>query len=195
MGLMNKLSMMSSGRSADFGIKSPRQTYESWARASGFRVRTSGKSVLELTGDLQLANTLDQLRFASARRIMRPAISKALTPIAAAARKKSHSKRISKLISKKVIKVRKSGMVKGKVYVRPGTERGIDETITLEGKEVGFEVVGNLQEFGTEKAAARPFLRPAMAENKSTAMQIMRVSAWAQLKKETARAKLRGKSL
>lgn len=195
MGYMKKLSMMGrrGGGFKTIGGKSITRNYETLARQMGINRRTAGQRVFDITGDKELAKALDQLRLASVRKVMRPAVSKALTPVNRRAKALCPSRRIRRLIGKRVYK---SGTaVTGKVYVRKAADHGITETVRLEGRDVDFSVVGNFLEFGTRHARKRSFLRPAMDQQRQESLAILRRECWTNLKKETAKAYAKGKAL
>lgn len=93
------------------------------------------------------------------RKVFLPAIRKGLNIIAKQAKANCKWQSLRKLISKKAFISKKDKNAKGKVFLRPSKDR----TIKLEGREVGFEVVGNILEFGSVKQNIKPhpFMRPA----------------------------------
>ena len=102
--------------------------------------------IAKITGDKALAKRIAALAGKGANRIMRPAIGKGLAPILKQAKANQRHASLRKLIGKKVItKKAWPKDVAGKVYMKPSKDR----TINLQGREVGFEVVGNILEFGS----------------------------------------------
>jgi len=133
-----------------------------------------------VTGLDKLLRDMQQIDRQMNSRVVRPATLRALAPIKRRAKKNAKWKSIQRLISGKAF-VSKKGEVKGKVYLKPDKER----TITLEGREVGFEVVGNILEFGsvTKNIRPRPFMRPAADEGGTEAKAILEREIKARLKK------------
>jgi len=138
------------------------------------------KSMLEITGDKKLAKAILALPDKVQKKVVRSSLSRGLTPIARTARKNQQHKSLKKLIGKSVIKRKRDKMYAGKVYMKPSKDR----TIMLKGREVGFEVVGNILEFGSAKRniKAQPFMRPAAIQSKGAALHAFAEQARKKLK-------------
>lgn len=156
------------------------------------------ENTIELVGDKKLQKQLEMLKDSVVRQVMKPAYSKALTPINKEAKRLANqnfnSKTISKMIGKKVsVSKRGKGLV-GKVYVRPDKT---GRTIDIEGRQAPFEVVANIQEFGKKDGSlpARPFMRPAMESKKTAAMAIVKEEAKKNLDKVVKKSKRLGKKI
>lgn len=134
-----------------------------------------------VTGLEQLLRNMQQIDRQMNSRVVRPATLRALTPIKRRAKQNAKWKSIQRLISAKAFVSKKKGDVKGKVYLKPDKKR----TVTLEGRKVGFEVVGNILEFGsvTKNIRPRPFMRPAADEGATEAKKVLESEIKARLKR------------
>lgn len=112
-----------------------------------------------IEGDQALARKLAGLPDKVQAKVMRSAMSRGLTPLAQAARRLQRHPSLRKLIAKAVVRRKRDRDWIGKVYMKPAKER----TVRIDGRVVGFEVVGNILEFGSLKRhiAPQPFMRPA----------------------------------
>jgi len=121
-----------------------------------------------LVGDKRLARKLDELAGPVSRRILREGIRKALTPINRAAKRKAPKRTglLKKAIGKKVVV--KPGYANGIVGVRTGFKQIIG------GEPRDPNNYAHFVEYGTPHSAAKPFLRPAMDENRDKAFRIIR---------------------
>ncbi len=140
---------------------------------------------LTLTGDRRLAKKFDNLAGAVQNRIVRRPLSAALTPINRAAKRKAPKLRgfLKKSIGKKVKMY--PGGVWGGVGPRTGSEfTYIDEN----GKKHVPANYAHLPEFGTIHAAAQPYLRPALDEQRTTAFRILQMGIKDNMEKEAAKA-------
>ena len=148
------------------------------------------EKTMAVTGDAGLMVAMFSLKQSSSRMIMRPAIRKGMT-IANKAAKRNVGKRSGRLKKSIGVKVGKSkeGGVSAKLYIRPGFEG------TENGKEVDPQKYAHLVEFGTRHSKANPFMRSALGDNKETIRGTIRVTAWENLKKATAKARAQGKAL
>ena len=128
------------------------------------------KTDMKLTGAKELIQTLDRLPRAMQRRVVRPAVRSALSPINKAAKRKAPTdeKLLKKSIGVKVKSFARAAIIWGAVGVRKGFRQVID------GKPRDPRRYAHLVEFGTERAAAHPFMRPAYDENKAKAFSILR---------------------
>lgn len=151
-------------------------------------------SALMITGDKALKRKLMALEDKVQERVMRGALGQALKPVQIAAKAKVVSKRIRRLIGKKA-GIARRGRLKGEAYglvrVRSASKlkatRGM--TIRLGGKDVDFGAVGTLLEYGTKHMRPRPFMRPALNEQRSAALSILRRDAWQRMQAQVAKMK------
>ncbi len=138
---------------------------------------------LKLDGDRELIRQLDRLPASVQRRVVRPAVRAALSPMNKAAKRKAP--KVEGLLKKAIgIRVRsypRSGVILGTVQVREGHGRLID------GKPRNPRFYVHLVERGTEHSAAQPFLRPAFDETKSIVMDTLRTKVAAGLTREATR--------
>lgn len=136
-----------------------------------------------LTGDKALNSKLAVLKSSAVQRVMKPAMSKGLDPIMRRAKSNAPWASIRRLIGKKV--TGRGTKISGKVFMKPSNNR----TIMLDGREVGFEVVANILEFGSAKQNIRPqpFMRPAREQAKGAALKAMEREAWSKLDKIAAK--------
>ncbi len=138
--------------------------------------------IVKMTGDKKLSARIAALESKVSNKIMRAAVSKGLIPIAKQAKANQRHASLRKLIGKKVItKKRWPKDVAGKVYMKPSKDR----TIMLEGRNVGFEVVANILEFGSAKRniTPQPFMRPARTNAAAAAISATAAEARRQLQK------------
>jgi hypothetical protein len=115
--------------------------------------------VIKITGVedvLKKMRTIDK-QFNS--KIVRPAMTEALKPMQQKAKGLQRHASLRRLIGRRAFVSKKRQEVLGKVFMRPDKKR----TIMLEGREVGFEVVANILEFGSVKKniTPQPVMRPA----------------------------------
>ena len=129
------------------------------------------KDSISLLGDKELEKKLKRLPEQVAKKVLRPGISAGLTPV-----KNALTKNIRNSVKnggqfktgKAVKKYRKDNGIFGMVGVKKMSER----KFKLKGREVPFNVVLNILEFGSQKMNIKPkgFMRRARAESKSAAM-------------------------
>jgi HK97 gp10 family phage protein len=143
-------------------------------------------------GDVQVIQNIERLKNGIQRKVLKKAIAKALKPIAAKAKQKV-SKDTGLLAS--AIKTKVTRMISGKVYVDPNviqaTKDGETRNVKFSGKAKkgqgkkaffafakrnGYELkipakYAHLVEFGTRKAKAKPFMRPARDESRNEALK------------------------
>lgn len=133
-----------------------------------------------ITGDFELMAKLEMLGRKSLTAVLKPAVNKGLNPIMQKAKQNCKWNSLRKLIGKKTGKTKK-GTISGKVYMKPSKER----TIKLNGRDVGFEAVANILEFGSSKQNIRPqpFMRPARQQAHSQALTEFQKEAESRLKK------------
>ena len=110
----------------------------------------------------KLIKKLERLPGATQRRVIRPAVSLAATPIVSAAKRhlpgkgKNASGTLRKSIGKRVHTGKRTGTVTAFIGVRKGIVG------TFNGRKRNPRLYAHLVEFGTVHSAPRPFLRPAM---------------------------------
>ena len=128
-------------------------------------IGVSGSRLIELTGDKALARELQKLPEKARKKVLRPSIKFALTPVVKEATK-NVSVRFGFLreeIGKKVSATK----AWGKVYVKSAVyydENGVKH-------KPGH--YAHLLEFGTKKMEAKPFMRNALSSKKSEAISRM----------------------
>jgi len=139
---------------------------------------------VELIGDKKLRRKLQQLAGGAQRRIVRPAVSKALTPINRAAKRRCpvETGLLKRSIGKKVKAYKWSGTVWGGVGPRVGYKKQMPD-----GSWRNPTKYAHLVELGTVGLAARPFLRPALDTNRQKAMGILATEIRRRLEKEARR--------
>ena len=127
-----------------------------------------------LQGENSLMRALDALGQGAARRVMRPAVNAALTPLNKAAKRlcPKDSGNLRRSIGKKVSLPRRGGDT---VWGGVGPRKGYPD-------DPGMRV--HLTEFGTIHSAAQPFLRPALDATSGQCMQILRGKVGEGIEKE-----------
>ena len=141
-----------------------------------------------LEGNEKLARKLALLSEVTQRRIVRPAVSKALTPIMKDAKRRcpADTKQLRKSIGKTVKVI---GGAEKVVWGAVGPRRGFKiPNPRWPGHFLNPTSYAHFVEFGTRHAAARPFLRPAMDGNRSAALAIIAAAVKAGLAREAAKA-------
>ena len=140
----------------------------------------SSPSMFQLVGDEKLRRGLKALRGAAQRKIMRPAINAGLTPILQQARADAPGNTIPRLLKKRV-KNGKRGNVIGQVYVKESPRK-----VRFRGREIGFEFVASVLEFGSPRQGirARRYLRGARDKRGQEALQALTQKAEERLKLE-----------
>ncbi|MCP4617177.1 MAG: hypothetical protein GY844_12190 [Bradyrhizobium sp.] len=138
-----------------------------------------------LEGHGRLLRKLRRLPQTVQRRVMRPAVSKALTPVNRDAKRRAPRATglLKKSIGKKVKVYRHSGTVWGAVGVRRGYKARMPD-----GRYRDPDKYAHLVELGTQHSPAQPFLRPAMDANRERALAILADTVRAGLAKEAAKA-------
>lgn len=136
---------------------------------------------IQLVDDKELNAKLTALPDKVQAKVMRRAIGCGLMPIARQARNLQRHASLRKLIGTKVVKRKRDREWVGKVYLKPSKER----TIMIEGREIGFEVVGNILEFGSAKRNIKPqpFMRAAREQAGGAAIAAVANQAVVELKK------------
>jgi HK97 gp10 family phage protein len=113
--------------------------------------------MLELVGAPETRAVLADMKASAARAVMRPAIRAGCRVIAKEAKQRAPGDkrhRIRRLIDV-MVKTTSKGNVIGRVYVKESKA----DTITLDGREVPFNVVANILEFGSPEIPAQSFMR------------------------------------
>ncbi len=138
-----------------------------------------------LQGDKALMRTLDRLPAAMQRRVVRPGVRAALSPINKAAKRKAPKETglLKKSIGVKMKSFNRTGVIWGAVGVRKGFRKVID------GKPRDPRRYAHLAEFGTETVPARSFMRGAFDENKGKAFGILKTKIMLGLAREAKRKK------
>jgi len=150
---------------------------------------------INIIGDKALEKELRELYQGVRLSIMRSAINAGLTPILkraiSLAKSNFKSDTIAKHIKKSAKNKNKKKGVVGKVFVEEQPER----KIKLEGREVPFEVVSNILEFGRKDGSlpARSFMRRAREEMKSEALKVVREKTKSVLEKKWRQGKIKFK--
>jgi len=140
---------------------------------------------MTLTGDRRLAKKFERLGGAVQNRVVRRPLSSALGPIAKAAKRKVPTRRgfLKKSIGKKV------KMYPGGVWGGVGPRTGSEFThLDAKGKRHVPANYAALVEYGTINDAAQPFLRPALDEQRLSAMRILQTGIKRNMEKEAAKA-------
>ena len=135
------------------------------------------KSLLRMVGDKQLEKRLRRMGAKAAKKVMRPAISAGLTPVAAAARKNAKQIKRTGLLAKSIRKKTGRSGAYGKVFVNPKIEAVVN------GKKVRPAAYAHLVEFGTSHSAPKPLLRAALGERAKQALGKIKTKTWERLKK------------
>lgn len=149
----------------------------------------------KIDGLSDVMKSLEGLKASVGRRILRKAITDATRPILKDAKSKCPRETglLRKSLGRKTKVYRKSGVVVGIV----GPRTGFKQMVTIKDRRTGktVEVLRNptkyahLVEYGTLKAAAKPFLRPAWTGNKSRAAELIATRVREEIAKEAAKAK------
>jgi len=128
-------------------------------------------SGVSITGVEQILGKMAKIDKAFDRKVVKPSMAVALKPIQKIAKSLQKHKSLKKLISRKAFISKKKGVL-GKVYLRPSKDR----TIIFQGREVGFETVGNILEFGSAKQNIKPqpVMRSARASGSAAARAILK---------------------
>jgi len=114
--------------------------------------------VAQISGLSEVMKNLQKVDKQFNSKVILPAVRKGLVPIQRQAKANCNHASLKKLIGKKAF-INKKKEVSGKVYMLPSKDR----TIKLQGRDVGFEVVANILEFGRKRGDLKPepFMRPA----------------------------------
>ena len=133
-----------------------------------------------LEGEKALARTLERLEARTQKKIVRPAVKSALSPITKAAKRKApvETGLLKKSIGNKV-KTYRSGVVWGGVGPRVGFK-----TEMPDGGYRNPVKYAHLVELGTKHSPAQPFLRSALDEQRAAALAILATKIRAGIEKE-----------
>ena len=128
-----------------------------------------------LEGMEQVLNNMAKIDRQFDRKVVIPSVRAALKPIRTKARQLQKHQSLKKTIKSRAFKSKK-GDILGKVFLSKNKD---GRTINLEGREVGFEVVGNILEFGSAKRniTPQPFMRPAREQAAGQARTAMEKEA------------------
>ena len=125
-------------------------------------------TTMRLHGHLELIDKLSLMRSSIQRRIVRGAVSKALTPVNKSAKKyvPTKTRTLRRSIGKSVTVYPRTATISGRVGPRKGFVR--------EGEDFGDLIrSATALEYGSQTMAARPFLRWAFHRNQGNMRQIM----------------------
>jgi hypothetical protein len=131
-------------------------------------------NIEKVVGLKGIVKNIEKVQRAVEKNIMRNAVSQGLKPIMERAKSLAasnfKSNTIAKMIGKKAYLNKKKQII-GKVFVRPQPDR----TVKLQGRDVPFEVVANVLEFGRKDGSlpARSYMRRARDEAGGKALQIV----------------------
>lgn len=142
------------------------------------------KVSVKLHGGPDLIGRLDRLSRAASKRVQRNALLAGAEPIRAeAAALAPRSALGAPHLADNIV----TGVARG---------QDGDETLVEVGPAAGAGgndfFYGHMQEFGTVKAPAQPFMRPAFDQKAPTALRVILNHFWAALKRESARGGVSG---
>jgi len=128
-------------------------------------IGVSGSRLIELTGDKSLARELKKLPERASKKVLRPSIKFALTPVVKQAKQNVPVEYgfLKQEIDKKVSATK----AWGKVYVKPATYTNEKD---LRKKPANY---AHLVEFGTKEVKATNFMRGALGQKKKEAVERM----------------------
>ena len=130
----------------------------------------------KLVGDKRLQSVLKSCNPSFARKVMRAGIRAGLQPIVAQARLDA-PERTGLLRAAIKAQVNKRG-ASGKVFVDPSMN------MEYEGRPYQPAKIAHILEFGSRKAAAQPFMRPALALRRPEAIALINAKVRSALAKE-----------
>jgi HK97 gp10 family phage protein len=126
---------------------------------------------LQIEGDAELIAIFAELSAAPGRTVMKPAIGKALVPVAQQTRinvgPNKRSGAIRRAIGRKTGVVRATDRAWGKVFVKSKSQM-------WNGKKINPAKYAHLLEFGTRHSRPFPFMRRAMGQRRGDILRIMR---------------------
>lgn len=164
---------------------------------AGDFIRDSGtQKWINVFGDVQIIENLTRLKNKLQRKVVKDAIKKGLVPIRNLAKQKAPKGKTGLL--KKSIKSTVTKMVSGKVFVDPSvvmiegqriawkkakgmTKKQVTAARNKElekARAAGYKIIqpakyAHLVEFGTRKAKAKPFMRPALEQSRKKSLRII----------------------
>lgn len=141
---------------------------------------------IKITGEKELRRRLNRLASAAQRKIVRPAVNVALTPVNKAAKAKAPVKTgtLKKSLGKRVKAYTRTGVVWGGIGPRSGF-KWVDD----KGHAHNPVNYAQLVELGTQHSAAQPFLRPALDERKAEVLTTLNQKVNEGIQREIRRAK------
>jgi transposase InsO family protein len=137
--------------------------------------------IISMTGNKEVMKSMSILERRVQDKIARPSLAKGIAVVARGARRNQKHMSLRKLVGQKVIRRKADKEFSAKVFMKPSKDR----TIKLKGREVGFEVVGTILEFGsaTQNITPQPFMRPALEQGKGAAVAAIAAEARKRLKR------------
>lgn len=140
---------------------------------------------VKLEGAKELRRKLERLTAAQQRRVVRPAVTKALSPVVKQAKRNVPvvTGLLKKSIGKKVKAYTRSGVVWGGVGPRGGFEG-----VGPDGRKRNPVFYAHLVELGTMHTPAKSPFRKALKSRAKEAIGILRTSIWAGIAKLARRA-------
>lgn len=122
-----------------------------------------------LEGNVKLQRELKRLPDVVRRRILRPAVKRALSPITKDAKRRApvRTGQLKRSIGNVVRTYKRSGIVWGGVGPRTGFK------VFIDGEPVDPVHYAHLVELGTHGEPGHPFLRPALDANRARALAIV----------------------
>jgi len=145
---------------------------------------------IKLLGEKRLRNAIEELKDGMQRRVMKSAVGAGLQPIKRAAKASVPHPALRRMVKVKTRKGKKGGIV-GKVFLGGQSTR----TISWNGRDVSFAVVGAFYEFGTPKMPPTFWMRRAMSGAKRQAFTELTKKARERLKAEVKRANKQGRDI
>lgn len=144
---------------------------------------------VELIGDRQTIRKLKRMSDIATRRIMRPAVTKALVPINKAAKRKApvETGLLKKSIGTRVKTYARAGIVWGGVAPRSGYKTVDEDGRSRDPVNYAHLVELGHMAYGNVYIPARPFLRPAIDTQRSKALAIVRTMVKVGIEKEARR--------
>lgn len=165
-------------------------------RSAGARVNLAN---ILLVGQKKLQAKLDKMKASTTKRIAKPAFTKALTPVLAAAKKFAPRRRLrdpkgsykggqlKKSLAKKVTISKREGNVWAGIGPAYGFERQIG--VKRDGKPIFISPTryAHLAEKGTRRSRPRPFLGKSLAATKTRALAILAGELGDRIEREAAK--------
>jgi len=141
---------------------------------------------MKISGDRELARALDVLGD-KANQIVKPAVNAGLTPINKAAKRNVPTDMglLKRSIGKLVKVYKRSGVIYGAVGARTSPQFSAPDA--AQGRVRIPKNYAHLVELGTIDQPARPFLRPALDANRTTAFGIVKTKTIQGIERRAAR--------